>query len=66
MNKQERRAVLSRLKPATWYAFCQMESMHEEEVQISRAELAMKLDLSLPTLAKASSNLGKPQFDPRD
>ena len=62
MNKQERRAVLSRLKPATWYAFCQMESMHEEEVQISRAELAMKLDLSLPTLAKhlatwASHNL---------
>jgi len=52
MNKSERTSLLRRLKPATWYAFCQMEAMHhDEEIKISRAELALKLDLSLPTLA---------------
>ena len=62
MNKSERTAALRRLKPATWYAFCQMEAMHEEEIKISKSKLALKLDLSLPTLAKhlatwASDNL---------
>jgi len=62
MNKSERVALLRRLKPATWYAFCQMEAMHEEEIKISKSELALKLDLSLPTLTKhlatwASHNL---------
>lgn len=53
MNKSERTAVLRRLKPATWYSFCQFEAMHlDEEVKITKAELAMKLDLSLPTLTK--------------
>lgn len=52
MNKNERAAVIRKLKPATWYAFCQMESLYPEEAIVTRNELAQQLGICLQTLNK--------------
>ncbi|MDR3584626.1 MAG: hypothetical protein P4L59_04795 [Desulfosporosinus sp.] len=53
MNKQERASLIRKLKPLTWYTFCQMEALNPEEVIISKSDLMMQLSVgSLPTLSK--------------
>lgn len=52
MNKKERLSVLTKLKPQTWYLFCQFEAMHDPEIKITKIELATKLNISINTLTK--------------
>ena len=52
MNKGERITLLRNLKPLTWYLFCQMEALNDKEVLISNQDLALMLNLSLPSLSK--------------
>jgi len=57
MNKREKKAILSRVKPATWYAYCQMEAWFDDTVVITKADLALRMGLSGPTLTKTLSVL---------
>lgn len=53
MNKQEHASLLRKLKPQTWYTFCQMESMFDtEEVKVTKSDLVPKLGISMPSLTK--------------
>jgi len=52
MNRKERKEILSRLKPATWYAYCQMEATFDENAIITKSELALRLGVSVTTLTK--------------
>lgn len=56
MNKKERNNVLKKLKPQTWYLFCVVEASYDKEVEISKAKLAVELNISMPTLAKYLAN----------
>lgn len=53
MNKQQRATVLRQLTPATWYTYCVMEASYETaEITETKAKLAAKLNISVPTLNK--------------
>lgn len=52
MTKMERVGLLRNLKPLTWYLYCQMEAFHDEEVLITKQDLALKLNVSPQSITK--------------
>lgn len=52
MTKKERLSVMNKLKPTTWYAFCQLEAMNGTEVHKSNNQLVLELNTTAATIAR--------------